>query len=635
MNKQELITQITKYSQEYYDGNPGISDLAFDKLVQQLRDIDPNNELLTSTGWGYSVDKSVHRTKHEHTIKVSGINDKINIPDNGETYLHKYKDKLSAHNEYSGIIQNKLDGISAVCYYEDGVLKRVLTRGDGATGIDITKNAQHLVPNKLKYCSHSLYNLNLNGIVAVRGEIVMKVSEFDSETMGNMCSAASGIAMSIEGEGINKLDFVAYDVYNDQKGGYIERLEALGETGFNIINTVSIMSMGLNSSFQLVENVMKKFNTSLEDFNCKYPCDGSVVRIEQQDNNEQTVFVFKYPEKQYTSKVVAIHNQVSDLGNIIPVLEIEPTVTSRCTVRRMSLFNYQYVLDNKVSVGATVKFQLANGIIPSFDSVTEVNESEFSKLKENLVGESPQFPELEDNDSHVYWDGVNLCTTVDNTKTVIYNLLEHFSPDTISYSKINKLIVDLNIENIVDIKTNLKTCDINSLCSEVYRERYEQWVNNILNTPLTLRDVVNISNSKNVGDSVAKIVDTKLTASEFHEALVLFDNDIGIQSFLPKLPTYRCYKGLEDNKSRLMELLHNFKVINSPKDDKEKIKVSFTGKLSKSRSQLIKDWDVEEVSISNAQYLITNTPESSTGKNKEAKRLGIKSISEQEFTKLL
>lgn len=648
MNKQELEARIIKHSQGYYDGDPSLSDLEFDKLVQQLRDIDPDNKLLTTTGWGYSTEESVHRTKYEHSMKVAGINNKINISDDGYKTLQNYKDKYNPTDENpSGgmnfYIQHKLDGISAVCYYSRGELTRVLTRGDGTTGIDITQNIKNIIPNNLIKVGNINSEFILNNDVAIRGELVMPLNNFDKNTMTNPCSSASGLALSNKGDGIDKLDFVAYDLFTDLDNSvlnYGDKITMLSDLKFKVVKGNIVK-----------ENILEQYNTSKDTFDCQYPCDGSVIRVINY-NDITDMFVFKYPEKQYTSEVVAIHNQLSPYGNIIPVIEIKPTATSRCTVRRMSGFNYKCVLNNQISKGAVIKFHLANGIIPNFDSVIETNNTEFSKLEEELVDRATYIHDTGNikiiegemsNTSKIYWDGVHLRINRDKGTGIIYNILEHYSPDSISYAKINDLIdnwlgkASAPLMHIQDLRSYLDDTsiqDIENFCSEAYVNKYKEWFNDMWNKPLTLQDVINLSITDNVGDTAAKIIDNSFTPDQFLTSLESpqFINELKDKC---SLPTYLSYKGLDNNKFNILSILMNFRVISSPKDDKEKTKVSFTGKLSKSRGQLIKDWNVEEVSLSNAQYLITNTPESSTSKNKEAKRLGIKSISEQEFIKTL
>ena len=130
MNKVIDLERLIKYyATQYYTGESDISDEDFDKLVERLRSIDPTNKLLTTPGWGYEP-----RTKSKHLYsQITG--------------LPKYKvmeDFVKGSDDIT--LSPKLDGISCVVYYEDGIFDKALTRGNGVEGVDISRYLVNKVP---------------------------------------------------------------------------------------------------------------------------------------------------------------------------------------------------------------------------------------------------------------------------------------------------------------------------------------------------------------------------------------------------------------------------------------------------------------------------------------------------------
>ena len=161
-----LLVALMFFSGEFYglryytDGSSDLTDAEFDEFVYQLRKENPDSELLKKTGWGYSITKDT-------------------TP--GKKYLHRYGEAGSLekcrtwdeiHPEYKCNpidISAKLDGLSVVLYYKDGVLDQALTRGDGRVGIDITDKIKAILGD-------SIPDKAFTG--GVRGEILITNDNF-------------------------------------------------------------------------------------------------------------------------------------------------------------------------------------------------------------------------------------------------------------------------------------------------------------------------------------------------------------------------------------------------------------------------------------------------------------------------
>ena len=127
----ELESLIKKYQKSYYDGEGEISDAEFDKLWDELKELDPKNPILSKVGAD-----SGNFAKVQHVMPM-GSQEKAANPEQFLEWAGKH-----VYQEY--LVEYKLDGASLELQYEHGMLKRAVTRGDGVVGDDITQNAKKM-----------------------------------------------------------------------------------------------------------------------------------------------------------------------------------------------------------------------------------------------------------------------------------------------------------------------------------------------------------------------------------------------------------------------------------------------------------------------------------------------------------
>ena len=174
----KLVTRIKEEAQNYYDGNQNISDAEFDQLVDQLRELDPNNSLLLSVGWGYDTSKNTN-TKYPHLSSLNGL-PKVKTTDT-KLFLDDPKYIRSA----------KLDGGSVELQYKSGILMRALTRGDGINGVDCT--------NIVKYAQGVPNTLSLKYTGNIVGEFILSLNDAEGYVeLGNQRNIPNGFLKRVD-----------------------------------------------------------------------------------------------------------------------------------------------------------------------------------------------------------------------------------------------------------------------------------------------------------------------------------------------------------------------------------------------------------------------------------------------------
>lgn len=351
MNKvTELENKIKYYAQKYYEGNPEVSDEVFDGLISELRELNPDSEVLNKTGWGYE-------------------------PKVGEKFEHKYQEmgSLPKTREWKGIpdtfkdgtavcISQKLDGLSAVAYYEDGNFVQGLTRGNGRVGIDITDKMSGMVPSYIE---------GFTG--AVRGELIIPVENWKTmkESNPDLISSRNTAAGIINRKEItDDLRYVHFCVY-----------KVVGCTGELPFKNVLEMREFLKENF--IHTVTTEFPVlESEDFwnlhseytfermkEKGYEIDGLVLTKNNfsVDENEAVIYTeyaYKFKSETANVEVLGIEWNLSRLGALKPVVLVEPTELSGCIIKRVTANNARYVVDNKIKVGSRVRITRSGEVIP-------------------------------------------------------------------------------------------------------------------------------------------------------------------------------------------------------------------------------------------------------------------------------
>jgi DNA ligase (NAD+) len=380
---EELREKIRQHEYLYYVADePVISDAAFDRLMNRLKEIEAQHpELITGDS---------------PSVRVGGT------PREGFTTVQHVRRMLSLDNAFSGdalrdfdrrvregigqekieyIAEHKFDGLSISLQYEDGVLVRGVTRGDGTTGEDVTPNVKTIRSIPLRMDKNILKKVKLPTDFEVRGEVMMTRKAFEAlnrhqEEVGgkifvNARNSAAGAVRVLDPSitAHRKLDFFAYYLFVEGKVPFAKHstsLEALKQLRFRASDDWKLCAG--------IEEVIA-YCDAWDEKRAKLPyeIDGVVVKVNSTgiqnelgytSKSPRWAIAYKYPARQETTVVQDIRVQVGRTGALTPVAILEPVVVGGVTVSRSTLHNMDEVERLGLQIGDTVLIERAGEVIP-------------------------------------------------------------------------------------------------------------------------------------------------------------------------------------------------------------------------------------------------------------------------------
>src|SRR5438445_4861062 len=294
----------------------------------------------------------------------------------------------SGQQKIEYIAEHKYDGLSISLQYEDGVLARGVTRGDGMTGEDVTPNVKTIRSIPLRVDAAALKKAKLRTDFEVRGEVIMSRKAFEAlnrqqEQIGgkifvNPRNSAAGAVRVLDPTitASRRLDFFAYYLLVDGKvpfAKHSEALEALKQLRFRASDDWKLCN-GIQEVIAYCENWDDKREK------LPYEIDGVVVKVNSVAiQNElgytakapRWAIAFKYPARQETTVVNDIRVQVGRTGTLTPVAVLEPVQVGGVTVSRSTLHNMDEIDRLGLQIGDTVLIERAGEVIPHVLKVTK------------------------------------------------------------------------------------------------------------------------------------------------------------------------------------------------------------------------------------------------------------------------
>jgi DNA ligase (NAD+) len=376
---QQLRAKLQEASYAYYVlDNPIMEDSVYDQLYRELQDLETQYpQLITSDSPTQRVGDKVATqfTSVKHNIPLYSLENAFNL-DEFNQWQQRWQRQLSEIGDFSYVCELKIDGSALALTYENGILVRGATRGDGITGEDITNNIRTIRFIPLR--------LNLDDpppLIEVRGEAFLPLEEFQrinqqreqngEPLFANPRNAAAGTLRQLDPKIVHqrKLQFFAYTLHIpnvNQINSQEQALEFLQHLGFlvNPNRQVCPSLQQVNEYFQSWETERKKL---------PYLTDGLVVKINQYSLQEKLGFTqkfprwaiaLKYPAEEVPTTVKDIIVNVGRTGAVTPMAIMNPVPLAGTTVQRATLHNSDRLRELDIRVGDTVVIRKAGEIIP-------------------------------------------------------------------------------------------------------------------------------------------------------------------------------------------------------------------------------------------------------------------------------
>jgi DNA ligase (NAD+) len=364
--RDELATLLTTYRDAYYNGQPLVSDGAYDALEDELRALDPDHPVLAQIG---APAAATEWEKARHTIPMGSLNKAVS-----EAEMRKWAarcDELSAADQLAPItgdlfVTEKLDGISLNVMYEQGKLADAITRGDGEIGERITANVRRMKGIPTQLCEPVS--------VSVRGEIILKLSDMKrafphAASPRNM---AAGTSKRFDGQGCEHLSVIFYDLEGEELPTELAKFERLRALGLDVPDHEVT---DLEGVFARHRQYAQAKRAQLD-----YEIDGLVVRandlrtqhlLGEKARRPRAAVAYKFASQAKVSKLVAITWETGPSGRVSPVAQIEPVELAGAMVQRASLHNASNVRELGIGVGDEVLVSRRNDVIPYVEEVVQ------------------------------------------------------------------------------------------------------------------------------------------------------------------------------------------------------------------------------------------------------------------------
>ena len=642
----ELTEQLNHYRDSYYnDSESLISDKQYDDLFDELQSLEEETGIIMSNSptrtVGYEVKSKLEKVKHSHPMLSL---DKTKSTDD----LVKFSDGRDC------IISLKLDGLTVLNTYDNGVLRQSETRGNGEEGEIITHNA--------KVFDNLPLNIPFDRKFEIEGEAIITQSDFEKiNTNGeykNCRNLVSGSVRQLDSN-ITKNRHVRFIAWKIPFGvtTYTKGFEIAAQYGFEVVPYVKY-----NSKYDDIEKAIEVLKSIAKEKS--FPIDGLVITYNNVEygkslgmtgHHPKHSLAYKFYDDIYPTKLLDVEFTMGKTGVLTPTavfkqVEIDGTVVERASLHNISIMK---------ELGITHKGQIvnvfkANQVIPQIDSVEPIDSDDELDVIEiptkcPICGSATEI--VKDNESEVL-----ICTNPD-CRGKLLGQLSHFvsknaiNIDGLSVQTLQKLI-DLgwvksfpDIYHLFDHKEEMYKLDgfgkksVDKLLDNIQKSRNTELSRFIyaLSIPLIGRTA-----SKEIAKACYDDITIFIGMIKSNQLYKLVNDIDGFGDTMLKSLCDYVKLHMSGIEALSEEFIFAKRECNSSKSDLSGKTFVITGSLNhyKNRDELISVIESLGGKISGSvssktSFLINNNTESNSSKNRKAKELGIPIISESNFLNMI
>lgn len=670
--KEEIKKEIERLRKEiqYHDWryyvlkDPVISDAEYDRLFRRLLELEEMYpDLVTPDSPTQRIGEKLEGgfPTFPHSLPMLSLDNAFTEEEviEFDRRLRRFLDVPESYKiTYS--VEPKVDGVSVELIYENGVLKRALTRGDGFVGEDVTLNVKTIKTIPLRILGDDYPDY-----LEVRGEVYMTPEAFrklnqelmdkGEKVFANPRNAAAGSLKNLDPRETAKrnLDAVFYG-----NGKIIFRGGKYIATQEELMRELQRYGFRVPPEWKIVENIKEAIEHAKHIYNIHkslaFESDGVVIKVNdfslreklgEKARSPRWAIAFKFPAEEVTTRILFVENQVGRTGTVTPVAVLEPVRVGGVIVTRATLHNFDEVKKKDIRIGDYVWIKRSGDVIPEIIKV----------IKERRSGIEIEITEPETCPacgSRLYREEKEVALRCPNMscQAQLVERVKHF-------------VSVLEIEGLGEVFiTQLVSRGIIKDISDVfYLKKYDLLRFWGVGDKLATKIIENINRSKmvplqkfifalgirHVGESVAKLLASKfktlanfLNASEWEIESIYGLGQSVAQSVVKFIQDQKNVESIRRMLNAGVEVLEHSEVERKAKLAKKVFVI--TGKLKsmtreQARKLIIENGGEFSESISSATtYLVVGELEKGTStKLEKAKKLGIKILSEDEFIKMI
>lgn len=384
-------------------GNSPLTDKEYDVEYDECKKLMPDHPFFSKVG---GLDSShIYGTKFTHKYTMGSLNKSPDTVD-FEDWLKKTYPNL---DNLVALLDLKVDGLSLCCHYQDGKLIRVVTRGDGVIGVDVTSNAM-FIKGILKTIGEKSY-------VEVKGEGFKDRHDFERDWSGKYENPRNFTAGAVNQKDANitkerGIEFIAYEVRGKDFKTQSEKVKFLIDNGFPTLRNHIVKITGKGRTHNQIAEAVKKYMDKVDRNKLEFDVDGVVFKLDDIDTAEgmgttdsegkrpKSDRAIKFPTDQQNTILKGIEESVGRTGAITPVGLLDPVRLAGTTVKRVSLHNYKEIERLGITrVGAEVLVEKAGDIIPKIVKMIKDGSGKLIKPPEvcPVCGEKVEWDKTETN----------------------------------------------------------------------------------------------------------------------------------------------------------------------------------------------------------------------------------------------